>query len=93
MLLSLVLATILSASGALARVQASKVTAAPATTTTVICTVVDCPAVDLEGDGLFSMDQNDFTDTLTCLWRFPLQPLVEGDYNLVSDFSCYRSWI
>lgn len=89
MLLSSAFAAVFSASSTFAAILASKVTPAPATTTTVTCTVLGCPPSDLKGDGLFSMDQSDATDTLICLWRFPLQPLVEGDYNLVSVFA---SW-
>lgn len=93
MLLYFAFTTIFSASSTLAAILVTKVAPAPAATTTVTCTVLGCPPVDLKGDGLFSMDQSDFTDTLICEWRFPLQPIVEGNYNLVSPLPMYTERI
>lgn len=84
MVITSILAVLAATCSASAAIVATKSASAPATTTTVTCTVLGCPPSDLKGDGLFSMDQSDFTDTLTCLWRFPLQPIVEGDYNLTT---------
>ncbi|EKM53665.1 uncharacterized protein PHACADRAFT_211337 [Phanerochaete carnosa HHB-10118-sp] len=75
-----------AATGGLTAKVATATAAAPATSTVVSCFANDCPNVDLKGDGLFSMDWNNDTGVLLCEWRFPLQPIISAEYNIVKHW-------